>query len=287
MKFSVFFVVLVLPFALAVPVNDLEGSQTVLTPAGPFPASNIHAVPKGGSVKVVGNEIHLLDASNNVVHVAQADHTPRPRPDLQSGWIAYANWINYNTTTPINYFNTTWTVPPVPATYNGQLIYLFNSLVPIGSGAILQPVLQYGLSPAGGGAYWAVANWYLVGSNVYHTSIVAVNVGQVLQGIMLLLSSSGSGYDYISLFNGIGDPIYAYNSTQLAWATETLEAYGVTAATDYPAGSTLFSNMNLFTTAGIPSASWYTINDVADNIYASIEADGAVNAQVRISYPTN
>lgn len=257
----------------------------VMTPAGPLPASNVHAVPTGGSVNVVGNEIHLLDASNNVVHVAQADYTLRP--DWQSGWIAYAWWYNSVTSSPINWFNATWTVPPVPLTYHGQIVYLFNGMQPASGNAILQPVLQYGVSPAGGGAYWAVANWYLVSGHIYHTSLVNVSVGQALYGIMAPTSSSGSLFNYVSWFSGIGDPLYVTNSSQLDWATEALEAYSINAATDYPAGATLFYNINLYRTTGIPSVSWTATYNTADGLTASVVANGAVNAQVRFSYPTN
>ena len=282
MKFSVFIAVLLLPFTLAAAVSESE--ETVLTPAGPLPASNVHPVPKGGSINILGNEIQLLDAANNIVHVAQVNNTKLPQ--WQSGWIAYASWYNTGSS-PISYFDTTWTVPPAPVTYNGQLVYLFNSIEPASGTAILQPVLQYGVSPAGGGAYWSVANWYVYGNNAYHTSLVNVAVGQALDGIIALTSTSASGYNYVSLFNGIGDVLPLNNSAQLVWATETLEAYGITTGTDYPSGSTLFYNINLYTTSGIPLVSWSVNNDVADGLYASVVIDGPTNAAVQITYPTN
>ena len=255
-----------------------------MTPAGPLPASHVHPVPKGGSIDIVGNEIHLLDAAKNVVHVAQVNNTELP--GWKNGWIAYAAWYNTGSS-PISYLNTTWKVPPAPATYNGQLVYLFNSIEPGTGAAILQPVLQYGISPAGGGAYWSVANWYVTSTDAYHTSLADVAVGQALYGIIELLSTSASGYTYASQFDGIGDALYLNNSAELVWATETLEAYGVTAATDYPSGSTLFYNINLYATSVVPSVSWYVVNDVADGLYASVVTDGATNAEIEITYPTN
>ena len=81
----------------------------------------------------------------------------------------------------ISYFNTTWLVPPAPATYNGQLVYLYTGMKPADYGAILQPILQYGVSPAGGGAYWPVANWYVTETDAYYTSLVDVAVGKAIR----------------------------------------------------------------------------------------------------------
>lgn len=62
---------------------------------------------------------------------------------------------------PISSFATTWKVPAAPTTNHQQTIFLFNSIEPASGNAILQPVLQYGPSAAGGGSYWAVASWYV------------------------------------------------------------------------------------------------------------------------------
>ena len=148
-----------------------------MTPGGPLPASHVHPVPKGGSIDIVGNEIHLLDAAKKVVHVAQVNNTELS--GWQDGYIAYAAWLNtHASSSQISYFNTTWSVPPAPATYNGQLVYLYTGMKPADYGAILQPILQYGVSPAGGGAYWSVANWYVTETDAYYTSLVDVAVGK-------------------------------------------------------------------------------------------------------------
>jgi hypothetical protein len=82
-------------------------------------------------------------------------------PALGSGWIAYTYWNN-GTGKSITSFKTRWVVPPAPVSNDGQLIYLFNGIQNYGYNyGILQPVLQWGASPAGGGSYWAVASWYV------------------------------------------------------------------------------------------------------------------------------
>jgi len=266
--------------ALATPTKR----SSTLTPHGQRDASKMHEVPQGGEVRIADNEIHLLDASGNVVHVAENDaDTVKPYP---SGWTAYAQWINSASgASPINFFNTTWSVPPAPASNDDQTVFLFNSLVPTASGAILQPVVQWGGSAAGGGAYWSVASWYLVGSSTYYTTLIDVNAGDVLEGVLSLTSTDGTNYDYVSSFSNIeGTSITATNSVELTWATETLECYGITQISDYPAGETVFSGIYITTQAGVPSMSWDAISDSADGIITTVNADGPTNAQVTITY---
>jgi len=278
---------LLAPAVLAVPTP-----QTVLTPHGERPIANVHEVPQGGKVQLVNDEIHLLDATGNVLHVAQNDHAPikasasstAPKT-YQTGWIAYADWTNEGSS-PIESFNTTWTVPAVPSSNSDQTVFLFNSIEPASGDAILQPVLQYGPSAAGGGSYWAVASWYLVGSQTYYSNPVKTSAGAKLKGVITLTSVSGSKYDYVTSFSNVADTtLTASGSAELVWATETLEAYAIESLKDYPSGSTVFEDINLSLKSGAsPSITWSTTSDSADGITATVNTQGATNAKVTIKY---
>ena len=247
----------------------------------------------GGQVVHVGDEIHILDGAGKPVHVAKNDGTKvrgTPVGDAvepeKSGWVAYASWYNTGSS-PISSFTTTWSVPPVPATYHNQTVFLFNSIEPASGNAILQPVLQYGPSAAGGGAYWTVASWYLVGSNTYHTSLVRVSVGQSLDGVITLTGSSGGKYNYVTSFTNVaGTTLTATGADQLVWATETLESYAVTSPSDYPHGSTVFSSINLKTSSGTPYVTWTAVSDIPDGLITTVNVQGATNAKVTIKYPS-
>ena len=90
-----------------------------------------------------------------------ADPGPIPSiPDI--GWIENAQWRNGGSN-PIIYFSTKWVVPPAPSASDGQTVFLFNGLQPDNGAHILQPVLQWGPSAAGGGNYWSITNWYVDG----------------------------------------------------------------------------------------------------------------------------
>ncbi|KAJ7618128.1 hypothetical protein DFH06DRAFT_1139354 [Mycena polygramma] len=278
----VFLAGLIAPFTLAAPT-----AEEVLTPGG-YRTTNVHEIPDGASLAHVGAEIHVV-ASNGTILKKVTAGGPTPvkaaAAALKTGWVTFASWRNTGAS-PIASFTTNWKVPPVPKTQNGQTIFLFNSIEPNSGNAILQPVLQYGGSAAGGGAYWAAATWYLDPSNTFFTKPVKVAAGSNLDGIITLTGSSGSQFHYTSSFTNIaGTNLKVANASQLTWATETLEAYAVKAITDYPAGSTVFTNINLKLKNGaVPSVSWATSDDAADGLKTTVNTNGATNAKITIKY---
>jgi len=206
--------------------------------------------------------------------------------ELELTFFFRSHLVGMNTgSSPINYFDTTWTVPPAPPKSDGQTIFLFNSIEPQSGDAILQPVLQWGVSAAGGGAYWSIANWWGYKGVFHHTTLVQVPTGRVLQGIMTLTGQSGSTYNYMSWFNGIGQGLRVTGvPEQLRWATETLEMYSLKSKSDIPPGQTTFSNIHLRTVAGYPAVSWSTVSSTADGVTTSVKKQGSNGAAVRIVY---
>ncbi|KAJ7167016.1 hypothetical protein C8R46DRAFT_268772 [Mycena filopes] len=271
-------------------------ADPVLVPGGYRANSdNIHEIPAGGSLARVGSKIRILAANGSVVHVAPVGAATKPKSQLLSltsrfvsGWVAFAFWHN-TAGSPISSFATMWEVPPVPATNNGQTVFLFNGIEPSAEDAILQPVLQYGPSGAGGGAFWAVASWYVGPLNTFHTTLVPVSAGTTLTGVMSLIGSNASSnaFDYTSEFTNVpGTLLNITGIPELTAAVETLEAYSVTAGTDYPAGETRFANVTLRVASGVvPAVGWSLRNeDAADGFNISVEVDGPTDAQVLITY---
>jgi hypothetical protein len=239
-----------------------QPQSLVLTPGGWRPRSQVHLIEDGHHVTAKGGrlaKIHTAsgklvqdfgDVSRTNFSRAEASrralHADFPLPDI--GWIQNTGWSN-GTGKPIAYFSTKWVVPPPPASNDNQVIFLFNGMEQSGSGAnpggpyILQPVLQWGVSAAGGGAYWSITNWYVNGQNgtALYKTLIQVNPGDVLQGVMTLTGGTGPDYDYLSSFVGhTGADLTVTNAAELKWACETLECYGATSQTplaqcsDYP-----------------------------------------------------
>ncbi|KAJ7651394.1 hypothetical protein FB45DRAFT_1051128 [Roridomyces roridus] len=257
---------------------------TAVAPGGWRGWNNVHQMPANGSLlhDPEAHETHIISSNGTKLFSAPANSTEVPQ---QSGWITYASWLNTNSA-PISSFTTTWTVPPAPKTFNGQTVFLFNSIEPSSGNAILQPVLQYGPSAAGGGQYWSVASWYVGPSGTYFTPLVRVNPGDVLRGVITLTMHLGNNYSYVSQFTNIpGTALSIGGINQLTWATETLESYSVTTESDYPQGTTVFSGINLSLSGGkVANVKWSVASDVQDGLTTTVNTDGARGAKITVKY---
>ena len=285
--------------------------ELVLTPGGFRPKSQVHAIESGHVLRMskAGTIQKIHRASNRLV--ADLGEIPRhpegeplmPKnvtlpvptkaagkvPALGSGWISYAYWNN-GTGNAITRFSTTWVVPPEPATRSGQVVFLFNGIQ--NSSMIYQPVLQFGVSAAGGGNYWAVACWYADGQGgpAFYSPLVQVTPGDTLVGTMTLTGSGPSGYDYECVFQGIANAtLPIQNVQQLTWCAETLEAYNLTTSSDYPATQdTAMRGISIQTGGITPAIAWTAVDAVTDTGQKCVVvSNSASNGEVDIYYGTS
>ena len=285
--------------------------ETVLTPGGYRPRSQVHLVEPGHAIRMSGPNVQKVHSSGRfVADYGQITHLPTNEPlmpknanpfaspaeraagkvpALGSGWISFAFWNNA-TGNAISSFSTTWVVPPEPSTQSGQTIFIFNGIQ--NATMIYQPVLQWGPSAAGGGNYWAVASWYADGQGgpAFHSQLVQVNPGDVLVGVMTMTGSGATGFDYNCQFQGIansGLPIQ--NVQQLTWAAETLEAYGLTKCSDYPATqATAFRNIDMQTGGMRPTIVWTADSAITDcGQKCTVISNSASNGEVDIFFGTS
>lgn len=289
--------------------------ELVITPGGLRPKKNVHLVESGfdivfkdGVLLKVAKESKIVAEELGVIDTAKPEHfinrnlLRKPAQDLSPGaevplvrapvtdkWIVYAGWPN-STELPISYFSATWEVPPPPATDNGQLIYLFNGIEDSSFKVILQPVLQWGYSPAGGGSFWSIANWFVGSAEsgiALHSPLVQVNSGDILQGEMTLVGRSGSQFSYLSAFAGISDcNLQIRNIDELRWANIALECYGLKQFSDYPnADFTSFDNIEVLVSNTQAPLAWEPHNNVTDNgQHCSIISDASPGGTVRLFY---
>jgi hypothetical protein len=280
---------LLLPFVMK--DSAAQVVRQVLTPFGYRDADKVHAVPNGYEL------VSLPDKQIRMQNPTTGDHVDFPAPVAMnegrlpftdSGWITYASWYNTNRR-PVAYFSTDWYVPYPPKTYHGQTLFQFNSIEPASGDAILQPVLQYGPSAAGGGEYWAVASWYVVGNQAYFTTLVEVQKNQFLGGQITLIGKQRKLCSYTCDFYGInGTTLTINNIAELVWCTETLEVYGVTECTEFPpeAYSEMFTiTIDLNTGEAPPSMGW-TVTNAQTNCgtQTAVINNGPVNGTVYIYY---
>jgi hypothetical protein len=231
-----------------------------LTPDGYRPLSQIAHLRAGQALRGSAQGLTIVDANQLVVF----RFAPLTMPRLASGWIADAFW-QIPSGDSVSAFRTTWKVPAAPATQSGQTIFYFNGICDAGKDTILQPVLQWGASAAGGGNYWSIASWYVSSSGAAHTDLITVNPGDTLVGVMKLTQHSGTQFSYTSEFDGIsGTSLPAQNIGELVWNNETLEAYSVTQCSDYPSDPVAFTSIGIDTTAATSQVDWQAENRQTD-----------------------
>jgi hypothetical protein len=136
----------------AIPVSDAPAASTQT--AQPFGPEGVPATGDGGYVELAADKMDLASGRN------------------------------------ITASSATLYVPPLPSSYDGQQIGLWNGIQSSNGGALLQPVLQYGVSPAGGGAFWSIVSFALFPNNNYFTGYEIVNPGDE---ILLQTSATQTG----------------------------------------------------------------------------------------------
>ncbi|KAF4611241.1 hypothetical protein D9613_006479 [Agrocybe pediades] len=285
--------------------SDSVSEELVRTPGGLVPKSSVHAIPEGARIHHNSTHVQLIAADGSIIHSATTSKKISTRPKitgtptsvaprtLESGYVAYSYWHNTDNTTNGNIatYSTTWTVPPTPQRKDGQIIYIFNGLIPASFDGILQPVLQFGSTPAGGGNYWAVASWYLVGSQTYYTVPAQVKAGQSLTGVMSLMSTTLNGptvsYHWKSVFTSVPSTAFTLSTTEVFnYAYEALEIYYASGPTDLPTGKTMMSNITISTVGGThPALNWTAISDSVEGFGMSVVSSSSTNGAVQITYP--
>jgi hypothetical protein len=278
------------PHVVAQPNDDV-----VITPGGPRNPSLVHRVQPGETVTLQQDAVHVQNRATEAVVQAHAIGPALVQPHaagkaFADRWITFAGFLN-QTGHPVAFFTTTWTVPPAPASHDGQQLYLFNGIEPQDGSWILQPVLQWGRSPAGGGNTWAVASWFVQSGpdgHAFHTTPVPVNPGQELVGVMTLAGTSANGeFHYESTFDGIpGTTLPATSPKELVWCVQVLEAYQIHQCSDYPAGKTAFSAIEITDENGddVP-LSWTVTNEATDcGQHTDVPSNDNPGGEVVISY---
>jgi hypothetical protein len=229
----------------------------VRTPGGFRHRSFVHLLKPGETISKREGTLRISNAATKSLLDLPAPTVPaQVFAGAGGGWVTWATWVN-TTGAAISLFETAWVVPPAPTSDSSQLIYLFNALEDQAGDDILQPVLQWGVSGAGGGNYWGVASWYVDSSNhAFCTPVVPVNVGDKLVGVLSLDGLT----NYKCEFQGIsGTDLIAQGLSQLVQATETLEVYGLTKFTDYPnAPMTRMTDINVELASNLAPLNWST-----------------------------
>jgi len=236
---------------LVLSVSLLVVGDWVRTPGGLRPSECVYGVPSNavarkrpdGSILV---KHPLLDGGMKILPLCDEWMNRTSKGKSKKERLGDSGWIVYGSVTGDNFesFDGFWDVPQAPTANDGQLVYLFTGLEDSGGDEILQPVLQWGSSPAGGGAFWAIASWWVTSSGqALYSTLNQVNVGDSLTGTM---TSTGSGsWTIVTTDNNNPTTLNVQNIAPQQMATVTLESYSISNCNDYPASSTVFTGMTL------------------------------------------
>ena len=181
-------------------------------------------------------------------------------------------------------------MPGEPEVKAGQTLFFWNGLEPADSSAVLQPVLQWGSSAAGGGNFWAISSWFVSSSQGSHFSpLVRVSPGDVIVGTNTLLAD-GRSWAISATGPGGAPSELIFKPAPGAWPTayHVLEAYGVsTECTLYPAAGAVNFSVAALAFDGeemAPPIAWDFMTQTAGcGEHASANADGTL---VEISFDT-
>ncbi|KAJ7036322.1 hypothetical protein C8F04DRAFT_1394337 [Mycena alexandri] len=288
----------------------LVQTTLALAPVGYSPSGLPYFLsPSGSRVKQSGRNMDVFAPDGTLIHTFE-DVIPGnvktkrqqtfARRQAVSATEAYAQ---FNTTADnmIESFNATFVVPPVPTSFDSQIIFLSANIRVLDvNGALfgdLRPALQYGGSfIPGTGPFWTYAIQLEIPGGGYLQvtgANITVDVGQRINSFIVadhLLDEEIPGiFAYISGFDNLpGSP-----TLEAGWSVPPqivaleLEEEGVSGASDYPAGSFVFEQINLNLTTGPPAALyWNTSVDPTTDVQVKVDVEGSQDAQVSIAFPS-
>jgi hypothetical protein len=268
------------PASSSMPAATERSSDLVITPAGLMPRSNVHHLPSAHYLSFENGRIQQFEKLTDrlVADFGDVKVVPSRAPEAQ-GWIAYAYWTNKGKA--ITGFTTDWTVPSTPSDQGGQTIFLFNGMQDgtTTSSYIIQPVLQWGPSAAGGGNYWAATSWFVTSTQAFFGDLVAVSPGQNLQGALKETAVSAHRYSYSSSFEGLSANVSltVRKVPEAFWAAETLESYGVTdPSTMYPPNTDIaMRDIQIWKGSKNASIDWLTAQAVSGSAQKAVVVSDA------------
>ena len=198
-----------------------------------------------------------------------------------AAWKAWAQFAAGGSSS-VSTLVSSWAVPEKPASVQGGVtLFWWNGVEPADTSAVLQPVIQWGSSAAGGGDYWAYSSWYVSSAHGSHFSpLVKIQSGDVVTGYNLV--DKAGAWAITCAAPGRANSTLNFKPVAGAWATafHVLEAYGVTNNCDaYPkAGVVNFTNVVLAFDNKRPVSpiKWVPMTQTAGcNEHAEANADGS------------
>ncbi|KAJ7908381.1 hypothetical protein B0H13DRAFT_2016665 [Mycena leptocephala] len=271
-KFSTMF--LLRPLAAALLVQ----TTLALVPVGYAPSGlPVFVAPSGSRVKSSGRNMDVFAPNGTLIHTfedviptnlkANRQQTLARRQEV-SATEAYAQ---FNTTADnmIDSFNATFVVPL-------QIIFLSANIQVLDANGVPFGNLRAALQVTNPGAKVTVEAGQSIDSFIVADLVFDAETEDL--GI----------FWYIAGFDNVPDS----PTLEIGWEVPPqlvalqLEEEGVSGASDYPAGSFVFEQINLNLTTGPPALYWNTSVDPTTDVQVKVDVDGSQDAQVSIVFPS-
>jgi hypothetical protein len=223
------------------------------------------------------------------------DGTSQP-PFIGHSWIEYAS---IHETNDYEEVYSQWTVPPTPASNDGQTLYFFNGLEDINDVvSIIQPVLGWN---GNGLSNWSIAAWNCCPSGTTNEATPEpVNPGDQIEGYTFSTCSKGTKtcptWDVVAIDDQnekFSQLIDTPNEGQtFNWAFGgVLEVYNITQCSDYPAGEESgysgaigFHDQVVLNDKYVQITPAWTVTNVSGGLTPQCNYGGSTRKQVLLTY---
>lgn len=281
-------IILIVLLPIEITGQNILPDYKVLTPFGEAKEGNIHYVAKNQYIDIKENRLQIKELPLHTImgniEVSKSSHIQNTT--ITNGWStwAYGHIYDIFPSSP-SYFKVTYIVPPSPRD-NHQLIYIFNGLGAIDSGIshIVQPVLQWGHSPSGGGEHWGICNWYVNNDQFFYDSLIKVNPGDTLQGLIYMTNTSNNRADYFSTFLGYNTGLKVKNLPKLESLYVVLETYYADCG-DLPKDEKIkIRDIRVKTNIDNPVLFWHKIDNNACGQYTTIVNQSSLSGEIHLNF---
>eukprot|EP01156_Anaeramoeba_ignava_P023862 Anaeramoba_ignava/c21806_g2_i6.p1 GENE.c21806_g2_i6~~c21806_g2_i6.p1 ORF type:complete len:302 (+),score=84.10 c21806_g2_i6:19-924(+) len=263
---KIFFLIFLILFAFAIEQDYVIGPHGISVHK-----SCVHHVTSGSHVRTLDDGSIIVEYKGDIKPIPKCEYpykfirNNKREKGVGADFYGWQVWATYEEPNQKSFdvFTDIMTIPSNPPGFEDGIIYLFPGLqnydwIPTDNGPdppddfdIIQPVLQYGETPAGGGNYWAVASWYVT---VYSGYLVA-DLLPVSPGNKIICNMTHLGQGSEKWF--IGATVESTGRTSnlevskprlvsQSWAYIALETYYLDGCDSYPQTPITFTSNKLF-----------------------------------------
>nr|GAT45980.1 predicted protein [Mycena chlorophos] len=237
------------------------------TPSG----KPIYEVPSGSLVLQNDTDMLVYAPNGTLLHVF-GRQTQQPRHAANVDQV----YVNLGANDTLQSFNATFVVPPLPTTFDSQLIWFAQGIMPFDASGRpnLGGALQYGRNSLETGP--SIRLSCSPGSLTTLSSPPLPSVGNTTY-MAEFINSNGEIGAAIGLAQPVPPRTVAFR----------VEEAGVSKSSDYPAGPLVLKDVNVELTAGFSDVRWEFQGSPKTNLECEMVKDGSRDAEIKLHFPGN